>query len=129
MVPRFLLVLGHQLRGQMAPPWPGAGRDPSLAPADGGWVAWRLVGSNNRELARSAQVFSTTEAARAGARELRGEVECATVMTEATHGLWVWQLSLAEVPVAVASRLYQRPRECSYSVAAALAAIKIAQLD
>ena len=57
--PRFLLVTGHRI---VDPPagtvglstWEGA---PS---PDGAWVSWRLVGANNRELARSCHIFATT---------------------------------------------------------------------
>ena len=95
---------------------------------DGGWVAWRLVGSNHRELARSAGVFPTAPAAQEGIRLLCNGVERALAVTEAARGLWAWQLSIDEAAVAVASRLYQRPRECAYNLAAALAAIRIADL-
>ena len=121
-------MLGHQVRGRLAPSWPGGGRDDRPADNDGAWVAWRLVGSNHRELARSATVLPTTVAAGDAVALLRAGVARAAATTEAVRGLWTWQLSIDDVPVAVASRLYQRPRECAYNLAAALAAIPIADL-
>ena len=128
MLPRFFLVLGHQLRGQMLPSWPGGGRIERPAAGDGEWVAWRLVGSNHREIARSAGVFRDAAAAREAIITVRTGVERATAGTDAVRGLWAWQLSIDGAPVAVSSRPYQRYRDCADSLATAVAAIKVAQL-
>ena len=128
MLPRFFLVLGHQVRGQMVPAWPGGGRGQRSVGFDGDWVAWRLVGSNHRELARSAAAFTDAAAARAAVAVVQARIDAAVAGTEAVCGRWGWQLSIEGVVVAVSSRLYQRTRECSDSLATALAAFTVAEL-
>jgi hypothetical protein len=128
LLPRFLFVLGHQVRGRLAPSWPGCGRVELSGECDGTWVAWRLAGGNHRELARSAAVFPSLAAARDAVGRLRGGLHRAVASTEAVRGLWAWQLLIDDVPVAVASRLYQRPRECGYNLTIALATIPIASV-
>lgn len=128
MLPRFLLVLGHQTRGQMLPAWPGGGRQNRLSALDGDWVAWRVVGSNHRELARSALVFADATAAGQGIALVQSGVDRAVVGIETVRGRWAWQLSIDGAAVAVSSRLYQRARECSDSLATAVAAFRVAEL-
>lgn len=127
-MPRFLFVLGHQLCGRLTPAWPGCGRVEQAGDCDGTWVAWRLAGGNHRELARSAAVFPSLAAARDSVGRLRGGLQRAVASTEVVRGLWAWQLLIDDAPVAVASRLYQRPRECGYNLSIALAAIPIASV-
>lgn len=126
MAARFLLVLGHELRGQLAPAWPGAGRDDRPGVGDGPWVAWRLLGSNHRELARSARIYDTTDAACAAIALLRARLDDAAVTTVISRGRWDWQLAIDGEPFAVASRPYQRPRECAYNLDVTVAAIRAA---
>lgn len=128
MRPRFFLVLGYQIRGHLTPPWPGSGRADHAGQLDGEWVAWRVVGSNHRELGRSAGVFDNAEAAREAIAAARGGVEQAAVITETLRGMWGWQLHIGGVPAVVSSRLYQRARDCADSLAAAVAGIKVAEL-
>lgn len=128
LLPRFFLVLGNQTRGQMVPPWPGGGRPNCPASATGEWVAWRVVGSNHREIARSAAVFADAEAARAAIAAVRGGIERATAGTDAVRGRWGWQLHIDGAVVAVSSRLYQRSHDCADSLATAIAAVKVAEL-
>jgi len=112
----------------MVPPWPGGGRITRPDVADGEWVAWRVVGSNHREIARSAAVFQDTDAARQAVAAVRGDVFHAVASTDAVRGQWGWQLHIHGVPVVVSSRLYQRARDCADSLAIAVAAIKVAEL-
>ena len=112
----------------MAPAWPGGGRANSLAAADGDWVAWRLVAGNHRELARSAAVYPTAGEASVASARLRGDVDAATATTVMTAGLWDWQLSVDGQVLAVAGRLYQRPRECRYSLMVTIRAIRAADV-
>lgn len=127
MLPRFFLVLGHQTRGQMLPAWPGGGRQNRPAAVDGEWVAWRLLGSNHRELARSALVFPDAAAAGQGVALVQSAAGRATAGVETLRGRWAWQLSIDGAAVAVSSRLYQRSRDCSDSLATALAAFEVAE--
>jgi len=112
----------------MVPAWPGGGRVGRPAVVDGQWVAWRVVGSNHREIARSAGVFGDAAAAQEAIAVVRAGIERATASTEPVRGSWAWQLSINGTPVAVSSRLYQRPRDCTDSLETALAGIKVAQL-
>jgi len=128
MLPRFFLVAGHQLGGRMLPAWPGGGRGSRPAPFDGQWVAWRIVGSNHRELARSPVVYPDAAAAQLAIASVQAGVERATGGTETVNGRWAWQLFIDGEPVAVSSRFYQRPRECVDSLATAVTAFKIGQL-
>jgi len=128
VLPRFFLVLGHQRGGQLTPPWPGGGRSDCAGALDGEWVAWRVVGSNHRELGRSAVVFANADAAREGIAAVRSGVELAVAVTEALCGMWGWQLHIEGAPAVVSSRLYQRARDCADSLATAVAGIKVAEL-
>ncbi|MBV9292974.1 MAG: hypothetical protein JO222_11040 [Frankiales bacterium] len=126
--PRFLCVLGHRTGGVLAPAWPGPGRTVAGSPPEGSWVAWRLLGSNHREVARSASVFPDMEACLRDVTRLRtvvggGDFEC---VVDAVGGLWGWVVTSAGTPLAVASRLYQRQRECDYSYNVFLAAVPAA---
>jgi hypothetical protein len=128
--PRFLLVLGHQIGGRFAPPWPGLGRTVAELPADGAWVAWRLLGSNHREVARSASVFPDVTACLAAIGIVRDALAAHTTQLriEAVGGLWSWVLTIDDVASAVASRPYQRQRECDYNCHVFLAAAPAAVL-
>jgi hypothetical protein len=103
-VPRFLFVSG--VRGEA-----------DLTRATG--VSWRLLGGNNRELGRSAQVFSGLEACHLSALDVQQRVSMATpeLRSEAATGRWTWQLRLDGEPVAIAGRAYLRLRECQYNLA------------
>ena len=81
------------------------------------WVAWRLLGNNHREVARSATVFPDVTSCVASIRRLRRALEHAAAETsiETVDRLWGWVVRVDSAPVAVASRLYLRQRECEYS--------------
>lgn len=115
--PRFVLVLGYRVGDRLTPPWPGAGRPLDGAIAARSWVAWRLLGSNHRELARSASVFADVAACNASISQLRSGLEqgAATVSVEAVERMWGWVVRVDAGALAVASRLYLRQRECEYS--------------
>jgi hypothetical protein len=109
-VPRFLFVSG--IRGE-SPVDP----DVELSRLTG--VSWRLLGGNNRELGRSARVFSGLEACHLAALDVQLRVSAATpeLRSEAKTGKWTWQLRLDGEPVAIAGRSYLRLRECQYNLA------------
>ena len=123
----FLLVRGIAAGGLYTPRWRNELRvefgELALAyrPQEEGrrWVAWRLVGANNRELGRSAEVFDDIVACRAAidhVRERIGAADAAVVLNDSS-GLWTWRLAIDSKTVAAASRAYQRRRECSYNLA------------
>ncbi len=96
----------------------------------GAWVAWRLLGANNRELGRSPRVFADASAARQAMVELvarRAEV-VPTVSSSRSTGLWSWRVDLGADGVAVASRTYQRRRDCQYNLTQFQGALPLATL-
>jgi len=84
-----------------------------------GWCAWRLVGANNREIARSAKTFPTFHECYQAARYVQHRLALATttVRHDDVLNLWAWRAELDGAPVATSGRLYQRHRECQSNVA------------
>lgn len=128
MSPRFLLVAGHRRRGRLTPSWPGNGRVAQPILAQRSWMAWRLVGGNHWELARSAAVFATPGQVSSAIQRLRRNVDRARVDLDVAGRVWSWRLSVDGELVAVAGRVYQRKQTCAQAAAASLAAIPAAQL-
>jgi len=98
--PRFQLVPGSRL-------------------GSGTGVGWRLLGSNNRELGRSAGHHQDAETAIASIERVRGIAATgqAHIVHESSSGLWAWQLSDSEgQAVAVAGRGFRYERECRYNL-------------
>jgi hypothetical protein len=98
--PRFQLVPGSRL-------------------GTGTGVGWRLLGSNNRELGRSAGHHDDAEAALVSIEQVRAVAATgdAHIVHEAATGLWAWQLSdLNGRPTAVAGRGFRYERECRYNL-------------
>ena len=83
------------------------------------WCAWRLMGANNREIARSARTFSTFHECYQTAREIQQALDgvVTTARHDDTHNLWAWRAKLDGVNIASSGRLYQRFRECQANVA------------
>jgi hypothetical protein len=130
--PRFLTVVGVGRGPQAHPVWPDVHHPfQGELDADGSWVAWRLTSANHRELGRSARVFPSLALARNDWSVLRRRVaETQAVLLAVPHtGRWGWRLSLDEVPVATSSRGYARHRECTYNLAAFVAAAAIAEFS
>lgn len=109
-VPRFLFVSGA--RGESP-----IDVDIELSRMTG--VSWRLLGGNNRELGRSAKVFSALDACHLAALDLQLRVSTAVpeLRSEMSTGRWTWSLRLDAEPVAIAGRSYLRLRECQYNLA------------
>jgi hypothetical protein len=114
---RFMFVLGHQVDGRMSPQWPGIGRQPSPDEVPDAWVAWRLLGSNHREVARSASVFADISSCSDQIRRMQEALRAEAVefRTEPFAGQWSWVMLIEGEPGAVSSRPYQRQRECDYN--------------
>jgi hypothetical protein len=93
-----------------------------------GCCAWRLVGANNREIARSARTFPTFHECYQAARHVQQRLALAvtTVRHDDVLNLWAWRAQLDGVPVATSGRLYQRHRECQSNVAQFLALMPLA---
>jgi hypothetical protein len=128
--PRFAVVAGGLRPSSGTVSWPDA--DSAAVPASPGapWFAWRLLGGNNRELGRSAQIYVDAQACLAGAASAREAFSSltATLTADVRRAMWRWRLDAQDGPVAVSSRLYLRQRECSYSLAQFLAGLEVATL-
>jgi hypothetical protein len=131
-----LLVTGKKVGGASTPRWPsGAGALVGETGPDGGWVAWRLAGANNRELGRSAQVYRDVRACRESIIRLHADMATAQTLVAMDYpsGLWRWQLDLAGATVAVSARSHRRERDCRYNlrqfIAATMAADVLAEVQ
>lgn len=77
-------------------------------------VEWRLISSNNRELARCPEPFLDLGACLAAVDLLRDGIDAveAVVLQDASGG-WRWRLGLYDQAVATSSRAYLRRVECA----------------
>ena len=121
---RLLFVVSGRAGGWSAPGLEPEQREINLD----GWCAWRLVGANNREIARSARTFPTFHECYQAARQVQQRLALAvtTVRHDDVLNLWAWRAQLDGVPVATSGRLYQRHRECQSNVAQFLALMPLA---
>jgi len=128
--PRFALVSGGSRSAAPVSTWPYGDGVVGTTASNGAWFAWRLLGGNNRELGRSAQVHPSPAACRDAAVEVRNRIAALTsvLATDARQGQWRWRLDDADAAVAVSSRLYLRQRECTYNLAQFIAGAPIAEL-
>ena len=96
--------------------------DGDPAPLDGS-VMWRLLGANNYELGRSTDRFAGMDEAHAAVEDVLGQFEQLVASIEATpsSGRWQWRLLVADQPIAMSSRSFQRERECRYNLGQFLA--------
>jgi hypothetical protein len=109
--------------------WSAPGLEPEQREINlDGWCAWRLVGANNREIARSARTFPTFHECYQAARQVQQRLALAvtTVRHDDVLNLWAWRAQLDGTPVATSGRLYQRHRECQSNVAQFLALMPLA---
>jgi hypothetical protein len=129
--PRFLFVAGTRPAQDSWFRWPDPlGLRTELVGPDGSWFGWRLAAANNRELGRSASVFADLGSCRLAVARLSSSIDStvpATTIDDVT-GLRAWQLSLDGELVAVSARRYHRQRECLYSLANFLEAVRIARV-
>ncbi|MFF3464829.1 hypothetical protein ACWCQN_05725 [Streptomyces sp. NPDC001984] len=105
----------------------GAGQRPGR---DEGAVGWRLVGSNHRELGRSAESYDGFAECRAAVLRLRERIADAKVLLSTTDsaGGWSWRVEIDGRAAAVAGRAYQRQRDCQYNLGQFLNAVPVAEL-
>ncbi|MEL4320226.1 hypothetical protein WJX64_14520 [Leifsonia sp. YIM 134122] len=80
----------------------------SLRRAPGTWGVWRVLASNNRELARSAMAYSSFESARAHAISIRERVNELDIVlvTGARAGNHGWYFALDGTAVLTCGRWY-----------------------
>lgn len=89
-----------------------------LGPGGSGFVGWRLLGGNNRELGRSATVYADKMAAADSVRRVQRAVEVAkaALTLEPGSGNWTWKLDLDGEVIAVSGRGFRRERECRHNL-------------
>ncbi|WP_433083554.1 hypothetical protein ACQP1P_05060 [Dactylosporangium sp. CA-052675] len=76
------------------------------------WYAWRLIGTNNHELGRSALSFRSYRAALAAFAEVQAGHDRLVQLPvpERPTGRWGWRLELDGAAVAVSGRWYRRDK-------------------
>ena len=97
----------------MSPSSPDSGESDSLAR-----FGWRLIGGNNRELARSAHAYLTYVDACDGVQAVR---DCIaelnwSVNNEVHTGKWYWRADLDGTSLLLGGRSYERERDCRESI-------------
>ena len=101
--------------------------DVSLSSADGSTtVGWRLLGGNNRELGRSAQVHSSQTILEEIDRVQAAADRLSIVVSKSQTGKWYWAASGDGRRLALSARTYGRQRECRYNAEQFLRALPIA---
>jgi hypothetical protein len=105
--------------------WPGGwfGPDPSATARGTTWCAWRLLSANNRELGRSYTTFPSASACAEAVAVLRGHIDHAdaAIVAGLRTGLWHWEVSIQNSPVAISPRSFTRQRECEHNLGQFLA--------
>lgn len=98
---------------------PGAAKHP--------WSAWRLLGANNRELARSYTTYPDAESCAAAIKYLQSASDrlVPAFLPGLRLGRWYWQTAAADVPLAVSPRSFGLRRECEHNVEQFLLAVSI----
>ena len=76
-------------------------------------MGWRLLGANNRELGRSAYVYTDTADALLAVQALRATAALLTMNQERdAAGQWRWWAALDGTLVAVSGRGFRRAQDC-----------------
>jgi hypothetical protein len=98
--------------------WPGEWFDDDPAPAaTHSWSAWRLLGANNRELARSHGTYPDVASCAAAIRHLQstGDQLVAAFRPGFQTGRWYWQASVDGVSLAISARPFDWRRDCEHN--------------
>jgi hypothetical protein len=98
--------------------WPGEWFADEHAPAaTHAWSAWRLLGANNRELARSYGTYPDVELCAAAITQLQSSTDrlVATFRPGFQTGRWYWQASVDGVLLAISARPFSWRRDCEHN--------------
>jgi hypothetical protein len=81
------------------------------------WSAWRLLGANNRELARSHGTYADVASCAAAIRHLQSVADqlIAAFRPGFQTGRWYWQASVDGVPLAISARPFGWRRDCEHN--------------
>jgi hypothetical protein len=129
--PRIVVLRFSALSAPKLRPWLEhvqrvTGAIPALAEGDhDGVLAWSLVSANNRELARSARIFSRFDAAVDDARAcVRDHARLvAHLQSDDRSGGYGWRLGLDGTAELVCARWYTSDRDRRHAVTAAVQAL------
>ncbi|WP_167138697.1 hypothetical protein [Diaminobutyricimonas sp. TR449] len=94
-------------------------------------VVWQLISANNRELARSADVYDDFQDAVSSATEaveLIATDGSVVQVSDERHGSYGWYITLFDLPAVVCSRWYLAERERRHAVALTLKSLPIASI-
>lgn len=82
--------------------------------AGAGKYGWRLLAANNRDVARSPELYVEVESCYDAIRHLRAEFGRALpAVARIGRSEWSWRLRLDEIDLVVSSRTYQRRLQCT----------------
>jgi hypothetical protein len=89
------------------------------------WSAWRLLGANNRELARSYATYPDAESCAAAIKFLQAASDrlVPTFLPGLRLGRWYWQTAADGAPRAVSARSFGLRRDCEQNLEQFLIAV------
>jgi hypothetical protein len=106
--------------------WPGEWlAEPQTRSATHPWSAWRLLGANNRELARSYGTYADAGSCAAAIRHMQSTTDrlVPAFRPGFATGRWYWEASVDSVPLAVSARPFNWRRDCEHNFGQFLAAL------
>jgi hypothetical protein len=92
----------------------GATRSQPKVPDEPVQFGWRLIGGNNRELARGAQSYETYTDVHQAVQSIQIGISTLDwpVRNDARTGKWHWQAESAGTALIAGGRSYERERDC-----------------
>src|SRR5690349_21393425 len=94
-----------------------------------GSMTWRLLATNNRDLARASTPFPDADSCRTAVRWLQLNVaDLRIAIVRAGPSSWSWRILAGETVVAVSSRDYQRRIQADQAAMTSLDLIPAAEL-
>jgi hypothetical protein len=105
--------------------WPGdwcTHQEPAAATSS--WSAWRLLGANNRELARSFATYPDAASCSTAIKYLQSAAShlVPVFLPGLRLGRWYWQTAVNDVPLAASARSFALRRDCAQNLEQFLAA-------
>jgi uncharacterized protein YegP (UPF0339 family) len=94
-----------------------------------GTVSWRLLATNNRDLARAAESYPDPATCRAAVLWLRrNAAELRIAIVRAGPSSWSWRITAGQTVLALSSRDYQRRIQAEQAAAVTLDLIPAAEV-